>query len=88
MGRASYVLVGTQKALEVSFGSVCHGAGRLMSRTQARKGREAEDVVAALKERGVIARATTRSGLTEEVPEAYKSIDEVIQATTQPPAPS
>ena len=80
MGRASYVLVGTQEALEESFGSVCHGAGRLMSRTQARKGRQSKDVVAQLKARGVIARASSREGLTEEVPEAYKPIDKVIEA--------
>lgn len=78
MGRASYVLVGTEKSLVESFGSVCHGAGRLMSRTQARKGRQAKDVVADLAKRGVIAKATTREGLTEEVPEAYKSIEDVI----------
>lgn len=78
MGRASYVLVGTEQALKESFGSVCHGAGRLMSRTQARKGRNAKDVVADLARRGVIAKATTREGLTEEVPEAYKSIEDVI----------
>jgi tRNA-splicing ligase RtcB (3'-phosphate/5'-hydroxy nucleic acid ligase) len=80
MGRASYVLVGTQQALNESFGSVCHGAGRLMSRTQARKGRESKDVIAALKARGVIAIASSREGLTEEVPEAYKPIDDVVKA--------
>lgn len=83
MGRASYVLVGTQKALDETFGSVCHGAGRLMSRTQARKGRQSKDVIAQLAAKGVIAKASTRQGLTEEVPEAYKSIDEVIEAVTQ-----
>lgn len=80
MGRASYVLVGEKRALSETFGSVCHGAGRLMSRTQARKGRESRDVIAQLKARGVIARASTRQGLTEEVPEAYKAIDDVIAA--------
>lgn len=80
MGRASYVLVGTELALKESFGSVCHGAGRLLSRTKARKGRQARDVVAELRARGIIAKATTREGLTEEVPEAYKAIDEVIDA--------
>lgn len=80
MGRASYVLVGTEQALKETFGSVCHGAGRVMSRTQARKNRETKDVVAALKARGVIAKASTREGLTEEVPEAYKPIDDVIKA--------
>lgn len=80
MGRASYVLVGTEQALKETFGSVCHGAGRVMSRTQARKNRDTKDVVAALKARGVIAKASTREGLTEEVPEAYKPIDDVIKA--------
>ncbi len=83
MGRASYVLVGTELALEETFGSVCHGAGRLMSRTQARKGRQSTDVVASLKARGVIAKASSREGLTEEVPEAYKPIDQVIDAVKQ-----
>lgn len=83
MGRASYVLVGTQKALEETFGSVCHGAGRLMSRTQARKGRQEKDVKSELASKGVIAMATTREGLTEEVPEAYKPIDDVIEAVVR-----
>jgi tRNA-splicing ligase RtcB len=80
MGRASYVLVGTERALSESFGSVCHGAGRLLSRTQARKGRQSKDVTAQLLAAGVVARAGSREGLTEEVPEAYKSIDDVIAA--------
>lgn len=80
MGTASYVLVGTNKALEETFGSVCHGAGRLLSRTQARKGRQSKDVIEQLKAKGVIAKASSREGLTEEVPEAYKSIDQVIDA--------
>jgi tRNA-splicing ligase RtcB len=79
MGTASYVLVGTDRALFESFGSVCHGAGRVMSRTQARKGRVAKDVVKDLLERGVIAKSSSREGLTEEVSEAYKPIDEVVQ---------
>ncbi len=82
MGRASYVLVGTEAALERSFGSVCHGAGRLMSRTQARRGRRSQDVVRELKKKGIIARSTSREGLTEEVPEAYKPIDAVIEAVS------
>ncbi|MBI4532958.1 MAG: RtcB family protein [Candidatus Melainabacteria bacterium] len=80
MGRGSYVLVGTDQALTETFGSVCHGAGRLMSRTQARKGRQAKDIVQELLSKGIVAKATTREGLTEEVPEAYKPIDAVIDA--------
>ncbi|MBY0546430.1 MAG: RtcB family protein [Candidatus Obscuribacterales bacterium] len=78
MGRASYILVGTELALQETFGSVCHGAGRVMSRTAARKGKQSKDVIEELLSKGVIARATTREGLTEEVPEAYKSIDQVV----------
>jgi tRNA-splicing ligase RtcB (3'-phosphate/5'-hydroxy nucleic acid ligase) len=79
MGTASYVLVGTERALFESFGSVCHGAGRVLSRTQARKGRVAKDVVKDLLARGVIAKSSSREGLTEEVSEAYKPIDEVVR---------
>ncbi len=80
MGRASYILVGTELAMQETFGSVCHGAGRLMSRTSARKGKQSKDIIEELLSKGVIARASTREGLTEEVPEAYKSIDQVIDA--------
>jgi tRNA-splicing ligase RtcB len=80
MGRASYILVGTEQTLKESFGSVCHGAGRIMSRTQARKGHNSKDVIESLCKLGVIAKASTKEGLTEEVPEAYKPIDEVIEA--------
>lgn len=83
MGRASYILVGTQRALNETFGSVCHGAGRLMSRTSARKGKQSKEVIEELLSKGVIVRASTREGLTEEVPEAYKSIDDVIEAVHQ-----
>lgn len=78
MGRASYILVGTELALRETFGSVCHGAGRVMSRTAARKGKQSKDVIEELLSKGVVARASTREGLTEEVPEAYKSIDQVV----------
>ncbi len=79
MGRASYVLAGLPGALERSFGSVCHGAGRVMSRTAARSRRNFYEVMAALAARGVVPRAATRSGLTEEAPDAYKDIDEVVR---------
>lgn len=78
MGRASYILVGTELALRETFGSVCHGAGRVMSRTAARKGKQSKDVIEELLSKGVVARASTREGLTEEVPEAYKSVDQVV----------
>jgi tRNA-splicing ligase RtcB len=78
MGTASYVLVGTEKAMEETFGTVCHGAGRAMSRTAAKKGRDARIETKKLEEQGIILRAETRDGILEEVPEAYKDIDAVV----------
>jgi tRNA-splicing ligase RtcB len=79
MGTASWILVGAEGAMAETFGSVCHGAGRLMSRTAARKGRNAREVLQALEEQGVVARSETRDGILEEIPEAYKDVDEVIE---------
>ena len=78
MGTASYVLVGTERAMEETFGTVCHGAGRAMSRTAAKKGRDARVETKKLEEQGIILRAETRDGILEEVPEAYKDIDAVV----------
>lgn len=78
MGTASWVLSGAEGATKETFGSVCHGAGRLLSRTAARRGRDARQVRQALEERGIIVRSETRDGILEEVPEAYKDVDEVI----------
>jgi tRNA-splicing ligase RtcB len=79
MGTASWILVGAEGAMRETFGSVCHGAGRLLSRTAARKGRNAKEVLHQLEEKGIIARSETRDGILEEVPEAYKDVDEVIE---------
>jgi len=79
MGTASWILVGAEGAMRETFGSVCHGAGRLMSRTAAKKGRTAKQVEKELEERGVIVRSETKDGILEEVPEAYKDVDEVIE---------
>ena len=62
-----------------TFGSVCHGAGRLLSRTAARKGRNAREERDKLEERGILVRSETRDGILEELPEAYKNVDEVIE---------
>ncbi len=78
MGTASYVLVGTERAMEETFGTVCHGAGRAMSRTAAKKGRDARVETKKLEELGILLRAETRDGILEEVPEAYKDIDAVV----------
>jgi len=78
MGTASWVLAGCEGAMQESFGSVCHGAGRLMSRNAAKAGRDAREVQRELEERGILVRSETRDGIVEEVPEAYKDVDEVI----------
>ncbi len=79
MGRASYVLVGLRGAMEESFGSTCHGAGRLLSRGQAAKRAKARNVAEELRTRGIILRAASRRTLVEEMPEAYKDVSEVVE---------
>jgi tRNA-splicing ligase RtcB len=79
MGTASWILVGAEGAMRETFGSVCHGAGRLMSRTAARKGRDAREVQKRLEEQGILVRSESRDGILEEIPEAYKNVDEVIE---------
>ncbi|MBN1335542.1 MAG: RtcB family protein [Deltaproteobacteria bacterium] len=78
MGTASWVLLGTERALDETWGSVCHGAGRTLSRTAARRGRSAADVLADLAARGVTVHAGSRKGLSEEAPESYKDVDLVV----------
>jgi len=79
MGTASWVLAGSEGAVRETFGSVCHGAGRLMSRTAVRKGKDAREEQRKLEERGILVRSETRDGILEELPEAYKNVDEVIE---------
>jgi tRNA-splicing ligase RtcB len=78
MGTASYLLTGEQKAMEQTFGSTCHGAGRVMSRTKARTEVNANELRERLRKMGIVAEARSTKGLVEEAPEAYKDIDEVI----------
>jgi tRNA-splicing ligase RtcB (3'-phosphate/5'-hydroxy nucleic acid ligase) len=78
MGRYSYLLVGTEAAMRETFGSTCHGAGRLLSRTAAVKAARGRRVDLELRERGVVARATGRDALAEEMPEAYKDVRDVV----------
>ena len=78
MGTASWVLVGAEGAMQETFGTTCHGAGRVMSRTAARKSAYAANAKQRLEEQGIIVRSETRDGITEEIPEAYKDVDEVI----------
>lgn len=78
MGRCSYVLVGTEKAFSDTFGSTCHGAGRVLSRGQAMKIAKGRNIALELKEKGILIRADSRATLTEELPEAYKDVTEVV----------
>jgi tRNA-splicing ligase RtcB (3'-phosphate/5'-hydroxy nucleic acid ligase) len=78
MGRYSYVLMGTEVAMRETFGSTCHGAGRLMSRTAAVKAARGRRIGDELRQRGVLARATGRDALAEEMPEAYKDVQDVV----------
>lgn len=78
MGTASYVLVGTERGFEETFGTTCHGAGRLMSRTAAKKSEYAQNARQRLEEQGILVRAETRDGISEEIPEAYKDVDAVV----------
>jgi len=79
MGTSSYVLAGTEKALEETWGSTSHGAGRVMSRHQALKENRNRFIDSELAARGILVRGVSRKGLVEEMPEAYKDIDEVIR---------
>ena len=78
MGTASYVLVGAEGSLAETFGTTCHGAGRLMSRTAAKKSSFAQNARQRLEEQGIIVRSETKDGISEEIPEAYKDVDAVI----------
>jgi tRNA-splicing ligase RtcB len=78
MGTASYFLIGQEGAMRETFGSACHGAGRVMSRTAAKKGVSAKEIQKELESRGIIVESLTREGLTEEKPEAYKDIESVV----------
>lgn len=79
MGNYSFVLVGLPGAMEKSFGSTCHGAGRVMSRTEATRRYRAPQVVQDLAEQGIYLHAASREGIVEEAPGAYKDADRVVR---------
>ncbi|MBC5793163.1 MAG: RtcB family protein [Nanohaloarchaea archaeon] len=81
MGTSSYILSGGDKSSELSFGSTAHGAGRLKSRTQAKKDYWGEDVQAELEREGILVKADSGSTIAEEAPGVYKDVDEVIQVS-------
>ena len=78
MGTASYVLCGNDNALNVSFGSACHGAGRVMSRSRATRLFNGKDVKAALNLQGIVVKATSPAMLAEEAPQVYKPSGDVV----------
>lgn len=78
MGTTSHILVGTDDALDLTFGSTCHGAGRVMSRTQAKKRIWGEDLQRELAQQGITIEAGSMPGLAEEAPAAYKDVDRVV----------
>jgi tRNA-splicing ligase RtcB len=81
MGTESYVLVGSAKSLDLSFGSSCHGAGRSMSRHQARKRWRGRQVIDELAGRGILIKSRSLRGVAEEAPGAYKDVTAVVDAT-------
>jgi tRNA-splicing ligase RtcB len=80
MGTASYILAGTENAMQLAFGSACHGAGRTMSRRQATRHWKGREVIDSLAARGIIIRSPSRRGVAEEAPGAYKDISAVVRA--------
>jgi tRNA-splicing ligase RtcB len=78
MGRYSYVLVGTERAHKETFGSTCHGAGRVMSRHQAKKAAKGRCIERELEEKGIIVKGASRGTLVEEIPDAYKDVSDVV----------
>ncbi len=78
MGRYSYVMVGTERAFKETFGSTCHGAGRVMSRRKAVKAAKGRAIVRELKDRGITVRSAGKTTIAEEMPEAYKDVTDVV----------
>ncbi|MCW8960501.1 MAG: RtcB family protein [Ignavibacteriaceae bacterium] len=79
MGRYSYVAVGTEKAMEETFGSSCHGAGRTLSRTKAMKNAKGRNLVEELKQKGIVIQAKGYKTIAEEMPGAYKDVSDVVE---------
>jgi len=78
MGRASFVCIGTEKAMAETFGSTCHGAGRVLSRSRAKKIAKGRNIFQELNQKGVVVMAKGRTTLAEEMPEAYKDVERVV----------
>jgi tRNA-splicing ligase RtcB len=83
MGTESYVLIGTQGSMQQTFGSTCHGAGRLMSRIKAKKSVRGEQLRQQLNARGIVVQAGSMAGLAEEAPHAYKDVSRVVEVVAR-----
>ena len=81
MGTASYVLHGTQTAMEETFGSTAHGAGRVLSRSKAKKDYNPDDIVNSMESNGIKLKATSKNVIAEEAPGAYKDVDSVVRVS-------
>jgi tRNA-splicing ligase RtcB len=83
MGRCSYIAVGTERAMAETFGSTCHGAGRVQSRGAAKRSLRGVDVADELRARGITVKAGRMSSLAEEASQAYKDVTQVVEITHQ-----
>jgi len=83
MGRCSFVAVGTERAMQESFGSTCHGAGRAQSRSAAKRGVRGADIARELASAGILVKSASMASLAEEAPQAYKDVTKVVEVTHQ-----
>ena len=83
MGTASWILIGKPASMDLTFGSTAHGAGRMMSRSQARRDFTEDSVKKSLSDKGIIIKSLTRNGIVEETPQAYKDVDAVVNVSHQ-----
>ena len=83
MGTASYILAGTEKSMQLAYGSACHGAGRNMSRRKATKLWRGGNIMQELADRGILIRSPSLRGIAEEAPGAYKDVSAVVKAADQ-----
>jgi|TARA_B100000470_G_scaffold71685_1_gene54664 tRNA-splicing ligase RtcB (3'-phosphate/5'-hydroxy nucleic acid ligase) len=81
MGTGSWILLGKENSMSKSFGSTAHGAGRMMSRSKARRDFTEEQVKKSLNDKGIFIKSLTRDGVVEETPEAYKNVDSVVNVS-------
>jgi len=81
MGTGSWILLGKENSMNASFGSTAHGAGRMMSRSKARRNFTEDQVKKSLNDKGIFIKSLTRDGVVEETPEAYKDVDSVVNVS-------